>query len=112
MAADNEAVTSGQDAGRIAREVRTKNEDLEFDVEKLFLITKVLWEVLQRHHGYTDEQLECMIEEIDSRDGRVDGKLGKAEVRPKCNACGRAIMKRQMKCLYCGEAARRNSFDR
>jgi len=76
------------------------------------MITRALWEILQQHHGYTDDQLEEMIKTIDMRDGRLDGKEAKSTERPKCAGCGRAIMKRQTKCLYCGDFAPRNSFER
>ena len=112
MAADNEAVTSGQAASRLATEVRTQNEEIKFDVEKLFMITQALWEVLKHHHGYTDEQLEQMIQEIDLRDGRLDGKIAKSTEREKCTQCGRTMMRKRMQCMYCGQAGKHNSFKR
>ena len=113
MAQANRAATSGEMAARTAAEVRTQNEGIQFDIEKLFMITEVLWECLKKHNGYTDEQLIKMIEEIDLRDGRLDGKVAKITERPTCTECGRTIIQRQSRCLYCGAGAPQNDpFER
>lgn len=112
MAQESRELTSGQAASRLAGQVRTENEDTQFDVEKLFIITQALWEILKQQNGYTDEQLEEMITEIDLRDGKLDGKIAKSTERRECGECGRAIMRRQMKCLYCGAPAPQDSFRR
>ena len=111
-ASNNKAVTTGQTASRLAKEVRTQNEEIKFDVEKLFMITQALWEILKHQHGYTDEQLEEMIQHIDLRDGRLDGKIAKSREVAKCRKCGRTMMRKRMKCMYCGAAAPTNSFRR
>lgn len=57
LARANRARTAGEMAARTAAEVRTENESLRFDVEKLFMITQALWTLLQEQHGYSDDQL-------------------------------------------------------
>lgn len=106
------AQLTAQRAEHSATKVRTQNETIRFDIEKLYMITEALWEILKREHGYTDEQLVGMIDEIDLRDGKLDGKVAKAAERPRCDSCGRTLMRNQIRCLYCGEHAPRNTFER
>lgn len=96
------AAQAGQEAARAAREVRTNNVAMEFDIEKLFLITNALWSLLKEQHRYTDEKLMQRINEIDLQDGKLDGKLKAETERPDCSNCGRKVMARQHRCLYCG----------
>ncbi|MFC4994751.1 hypothetical protein [Rubritalea tangerina] len=108
----NEARTAGQEASRAAAQVRTENEAIKFDVEKLFMITEALWEILKHQHGYTDEQLTQMIQDIDLRDGKLDGKVAKTSQPTACSGCGRTLIQRQAKCLYCGVAVTKQPFER
>ena len=112
MARANRAQSTGERAARTASDVRTKNESIQFDIEKLFMITEALWEILKHQHGYTDDQLGQMIQDIDLRDGKLDGKVAKSSERPTCTQCGRTIIKKQAKCLYCGEPAPQQPFER
>lgn len=112
MARANRAQTAGEMASRTAAEIRTQNESIQFDIEKLFMITEALWEILKYHHGYTDDQLVQMIQDIDLRDGDLDGKVAKSAERPACTQCGRTLIRRQTKCLYCGAPAPQQPFER
>ena len=69
-------------------ETRAQGERLQFDVEKCFMITQALWELLKSEHGYTDELLISKINEIDLSDGKLDGKVAKKE-RSACPSSGR-----------------------
>jgi len=108
----NRAQSAAERASRSASEARIQNESIQFDIEKLFMITEALWEILKQHHGYTDDQLGQMIQDIDLRDGKLDGKVAKSAERPTCNQCGRTIIQRQAKCLYCGAPAPQQPFKR
>lgn len=112
MTRANRARTAGEMAARIAAEVRTENESLRFDVEKLFMITRALWTLLQEQHGYSDEQLVQRIQEIDLQDGRLDGKVAKEKIRPDCPQCGRKLMGQRPVCLYCGAEVALDPFKR
>jgi hypothetical protein len=112
MARANRAQSAGERASRIATEIRTQNESIQFDIEKLFMITEALWEILKHQHGYTDDQLVEMIQNIDLRDGKLDGKVAKSPQRPTCPECGRTIIKNQARCLYCGANAAQLPFER
>ena len=111
-AAATQAAMAARSANRAAAEVRTKNEMIQFDIEKLFMITEALWEILKYHHGYTDDQLTQMIQDIDLRDGKLDGKVAKSAERPTCTECGRTIIQKQARCLYCGAPAPQQPFER
>ncbi|MDD2600590.1 MAG: hypothetical protein PHO37_15430 [Kiritimatiellae bacterium] len=112
MARANRAQLAGEMAQRTATDVRMKNESIQFDIEKLFMITEALWEILKHQHGYTDEQLIEMIQDIDLRDGKLDGKVSKSIERPICPECERTIIRNQARCLYCGTDAPQHPFER
>jgi hypothetical protein len=96
---DNESVSP------TTNDVRAQNEFIQCDVEKLFMITEALWTILKEKHGCTDAELVQRVQEIDLRDGKLDGKV--AKVKPDCPKCGRKLMGKRPVCLYCGaEVAR------
>lgn len=86
-----------------AREATDRLSQLELSVSRLSLICRALWEILQREHGLTDEQLLALISEIDLRDGHLDGKLAARKVN-YCPHCGKAVSPKQPRCIYCGRA--------
>jgi hypothetical protein len=96
---DNESVSP------TTTDARAQNEFIQCDVEKLFMITEALWTILKEKHGCTDAELVQRVQEIDLRDGKLDGKV--AKVKPDCPKCGRKLMGKRPVCLYCGaEVAR------
>ncbi len=105
------ATSAGERATRTASEARLQARTLQYDVEKLFMITEALWTVLKEQHGYTDENLAQLIEDIDLRDGKLDGKVAKQQ-NPVCPQCGRTLMNKHPVCLYCGTAVVRDPFER
>lgn len=109
--ADREG-TSGRLASRIATDVRSQNEFIRCDIEKLFMVTEALWTILKEQHGYSDEDLVTRIQEIDLRDGKLDGQVAKAAERPSCPHCGRKLMGRRPVCLYCGTEVALDPFER
>jgi hypothetical protein len=111
MARANRAQSAGERASRTAAGVRTQNEAITCDVEKLFMITEALWTILKEQHGYTDENLGQMIQDIDLRDGKLDGKVAEQQ-NPACPQCGRILMGKHPVCLYCGTAVARDPFER
>lgn len=89
------AVSKGSDAGLVSR-----IQVLEEQLGRLRLVNQALWELMRDHNGLDRFQLERKIEEIDARDGRVDGRL--TEIGLKCPQCGRISNSKHGKCLYCG----------
>ena len=102
---DRQNPDDGESVSRAATDVRTQNEFIQCDVEKLFMITEALWTILKEKHGCTDAELVQRVQEIDLRDGKLDGKVTK--VNPDCPKCSRKLMGKRPVCLYCGaEVAR------
>jgi hypothetical protein len=89
-----------QDSG--AREqaaVRVATE-LEEKVNRLALICRAMFELLQQTSELTEEQLKAKIQEIDLRDGTADGRMTPQGKRcPKCDAM---MSPRFGRCLFCG----------
>ena len=83
--------------------LRDRNEQLERRLEKLSLVCQALWTLVRDKTGVNDDDLARRIQELDLRDGRLDGKAAQAVV---CGACGRHYSKRRTRCLYC-EAPRK-----
>jgi ribosomal protein S27AE len=104
------AQQAAEKASGVAAEVRRQHAAIRLDVEKLFMITEALWGLLKEQHGYEDEQLARMIEGIDLRDGKLDGRV--ARQNPDCPQCGRTLLGTHPVCLYCGTAVDRGPFDR
>lgn len=104
------AQLQSQNAARSADEARRQSERLAADIDKLFMVTQALWELLKTEHGYTDELLINKITEIDLSDGRLDGKVAKKE-HPDCPSCGKK-MGRHPVCIWCGTATTRDPFER
>jgi hypothetical protein len=107
----NQAASAGESAARAASRMRTENESLRFEMEKLLLITQALWTFLQEQHGYSDEDLIERIQRIDMLDGKLDGKLTRTKVPPDCPECGRKLIGKRPLCLYCGAAVARDPFE-
>ena len=102
---DKQNRDGGESVSRAATDVRAQNEIIQCDVEKLFMLTEALWTILKEKHGCTDAELVQRVQEIDLRDGKLDGKV--AKVNPDCPKCSRKLMGKRPVCLYCGaEVAR------
>ncbi len=112
MVERDRAESSGERASRVATDVRTQNEFMKSDVEKLFMLTEALWTILKEQHGYSDDDLVERIQEIDMRDGKLDGKVAKEKIRPDCPQCGRKLMGKRPVCLYCGAEVALDPFKR
>jgi ribosomal protein S27AE len=107
----HQAQLSAQNASATAAATRTKTDLMQADVEKLLMITEALWSILKEHHGYTDDHLGQMMQDIDLRDGKLDGKVAKQQ-NQACPECGRILIGKHPVCLYCGTAVVRAPFER
>ena len=105
------ATATSHRASQEANQARSETEELKFDVEKLLMITEALWIILREQLGYDEDELIRRVQEIDMRDGRLDGKV-KATINPDCPECGRKLIGKRPKCLYCGVEVKRDLFER
>ena len=80
--------------------VATELGELRDQVERLTLLNQALWELLRDRVRLTDADLEKKAQEVDLRDGVLDGKMTKHPLR--CPNCSRVSNSRHRKCLYCG----------
>ncbi len=89
-------------ADAAAQRVQSLTAELRGEMERLFIVTEALWEMLRETHGWTEEQLVARITEIDMRDGRRDGAVAR-QPPPACAKCGRPAPLKRPRCLFCGE---------
>ena len=73
---------------------------LEEKIDALSLACHAMWELLKEKNGVTNELLDSKIQELDLKDGKLDGKL--ALNIKNCPECGHKINKRHTNCFYCG----------
>ena len=94
-----------------SRATGTAVELMEYDIERLLMITEALWGLLKEQHGYTDADLIQRVASIDARDGRIDGRVAASPPRP-CPHCGRIVERKRPRCLYCGHMVPMDPFAR
>jgi hypothetical protein len=101
-----------KDMGKSATDAKFKSAKNEIDirtlqdqVDHLSLVTFAMCELLE-NIGFNKNMLQQKIQEIDLRDGSLDGRLLK---KYTCTKCKRDIAGRHVKCLYCGEAVDQTS---
>jgi len=94
-----------QRSERAADKVSVLGDDIKRvgnQVEMLAITCQALWELLRERTRLEDGDVLRKVEEIDLRDGTVDGKMT-MRVRD-CRACGRPNNSKRSNCLYCGGA--------
>ncbi len=73
---------------------------LEEKLDRLALISRAMFELLQESGGLSEDKLNAKVIEIDLRDGQKDGKLTPQPKRcPKCEAM---MSPKFGRCLFCG----------
>ena len=96
-------------AANTAREAQTNIDLLTHDIDRLLLITEALWMLMKKEHGYADDLLTNLIEEIEKRKVVVDGIAVKTPPQT-CPNCGKINSAKRMFCLYCGKPILTNPF--
>ena len=95
------ANSTAMDAQTETRFLKGRIEKLEETVERLTLATMAAAEILRDHFGVAQSAIETKVQEIDLRDGKLDGRL---RVPPNdCSQCHHTNAPHRHKCLYCGE---------
>lgn len=94
--------TDASRASQKASEVAEQQRSMEARVDSMMLACQAMWEIIRDQHGISDQQLQEKMEEIDLRDGRLDGRISPGVF--SCAKCGRNTSRRRDRCLYCGQA--------
>jgi hypothetical protein len=94
-----------------AREAQTNVDLLTHDIDRLLMITEAMWTLMKKEHGYTDDVLTKLIEEIDSRKVIVDG-IAVKDAPQSCPSCGKINSAKRMFCIYCGKPILTHPFAR
>ncbi len=107
----NESPAVSADAARaqsraysVERQLKVVNANLA----KTMMICEALWEILRDEHGYSDEDLNKKLYEIDMKDGSLDGRNQRKAV--KCPECGHTVSSRHPACIYCGKVIDNSVF--
>lgn len=98
----NEARNKAEDAAGRAKLVQGDLENLERRLDALVITCQALWEIIRTQTGLSDHAILEKMEEIDGRDGRVDGKISAG--LSICPSCNRRSNAHRTTCLYCGAA--------
>ncbi len=104
----HDAQSSASTAQRRADQVRHEVAQSQSTIDALALSCAAMWELLSEKLGVTEQELMAKIEEIDLRDGKLDGKI--AGVKLQCSGCGRSNNSKRGRCLYCGTTLPRGPF--
>jgi hypothetical protein len=83
--------------------------DVEERLDKMALLNLALWSLLKEKLGVTDAELTQRVEELDLKDGKLDGRIQSAPI--SCPDCQRTLHQRHRRCLYCGFALEQNGFE-
>jgi hypothetical protein len=104
----HDAQSSVADASRRTDQVRRDVDRTQATIDTLALSCAAMWELLSEKLGVTEQELMAKIEEIDMRDGKLDGKI--AGVTQQCPGCARSNNSKRVRCLYCGTNLPRTPF--
>ena len=94
----------------VARESAMSSDKTRKNTERLYLVVQAMWELLKDKAGLTDADLDAKVQEIDMRDGRLDGQDSTQTDPLTCRQCGRTILSGQAQCSWCGTQAEGGPF--
>ena len=104
------AQVDAQHARDVARESAMSSDKARKNTERLYMVVQAMWELLKEKAGLTDADLEAKVQEIDMRDGRLDGQDLTQTVPLTCRQCGRTVLSGQSQCSWCGAQAEGGPF--
>ena len=104
------AQVDAQHTRDVARESAMSSDKTRKNTERLYLVVQAMWELLKEKAGLTDADLDAKVQEIDMRDGRLDGQDSTQTAPLTCRQCGRTILSGQAQCSWCGALAECGPF--
>lgn len=105
------ALSAATAAESAAREAQTNTELFKHDVDRLLLITEALWTLMKQQHGYTDDKLVQLIQNIEQRKAGSQNPVAK-DPPVACPGCGRLNSATRGVCMYCGSRLPAKPFAR
>jgi len=90
---------AAQRGGAEAGDARAAPGPLDEQLGRLTLACTAMWTLLRQRLGVTDQELLEAIEEVDLRDGVLDGQYKPPALA--CPRCGRRNDRRRRTCMYC-----------
>ena len=96
----DELRAAGLAAQRSGVQVHEDMVHLQERVEMLTLVSRALWELLEKKTGLEERDLVAKVAEIDLRDGQLDHQLQSPVF--DCPSCGKKVNARTRMCVYCG----------
>ena len=111
FASNTYAMTTATQAENAAREAQTRTDLLRHDIDRVLLITEAIWTFMKQEHGYTDDTLVKLIQELEQK---KTTELGISIKDPPiaCPSCGRNNMATRPFCMYSGKPLKMNPFAR
>ncbi|RVU86303.1 hypothetical protein EOL70_02315 [Leucothrix sargassi] len=102
----SEALSKASEASGKAIDNKISIRELQEQIDHLSLVTMAMSELLEEV-GFSRQALIKKIEEIDLRDGKLDGKLAATNT---CVKCSRVVAPRHSKCIYCGTPIKKDAI--
>lgn len=96
----SEASAAAESAKDKVQALRNQVDDLQRKTDALSITCQALWELLRAATNLTDQDMLQKMQEIDLRDGRLDGRIKSPPVN--CPSCQRITNGERRACLYCG----------
>ena len=103
--------TAAASAESAAREAQTNVEIFKHDIDRLLLVTEALWTLMKQQHGYTDDVLVGLIQDIEKQKAVAHASCAKDAPSP-CPFCGKLNTATRTFCMYCGKALPAKPFAR
>lgn len=100
-AAERESARSATEAESAARRAEGALMRLEDTLQRQALIIRSLLEICARKQLFEEPEFRALVNEIDLRDGRLDGKLKPQSGPRNCPECGKINGKHAVSCMYC-----------
>lgn len=102
--AAHNANAARRDSKQNSERLHTELQRVNAKIDGLALVCESLWELLQENTDLDKNAIQKKMDEIDTRDGRRDGKMSGKPVT--CSTCDRPGHTKTSVCMYCGTSLR------